>query len=389
MRSPASAADEARGPPAGHTCKYVVIKLLQVSMQLACTEITFILVYLSRYRGARASEPSLLCRRLLSSKHRLVTKRDTHKKTNRNSTMEIFSATDVLRKGLALMGIRIDGRSKDLTITEFGKHFGSSPTVIAAMWYDLQTTDILDAQLSPKENTEAGFNSFMKAHYFLWTYEKNSHLLASRFNTCERYCRGEPLWRWIKKIAALVAAKIGSPDDFFSGEVAIHAVTQDGVDFKMWEKKHPIYNMDPKQCSKKFNHGAVKYLIAISVFHAKVVFYDGPYRGGMHDLEMFRKKLKGLLAQYKKVAISDRGFRSSDVIENKLVSLPDGTDSKGLANFKSRARLRHETFNGRMKFFRIFEAVFKLGEDKHKIAFEAVLVIVQYQMDNGSPIFAV
>jgi hypothetical protein len=29
------------------------------------------------------------------------------------------------------------------------------------------------------------------------------------------------------------------------------------------------------------------------------------------------------------------------------------------------------------------------GMDEHKHVFEAVVVIVQYQMDNGSPIFAI
>ena len=146
--------------------------------------------------------------------------------------MEILSGEDLLYKGLELMGKRVEGRSRDLTLQEFGKHYGSSPRVVSAMWYDLQTTDILAAQLQHQENSAKGFKSFMMAHYFLWTYEKNAHLLASRFQTCERYCRGEPLWKWIQKIAVLVATKIGAPNDYFVHEVAIYAVTQDGVDFK-------------------------------------------------------------------------------------------------------------------------------------------------------------
>jgi hypothetical protein len=69
----------------------------------------------------------------------------------------------------------------------------------------------------------------------------------------------------------LVASKIGSPDDFFRDEVAIYAVTQDGVDFKVWEKKHPRYNQDSKQMSFKMKSAALKYLIAISVFCPQVV----------------------------------------------------------------------------------------------------------------------
>jgi hypothetical protein len=58
-----------------------------------------------------------------------------------------------------------------------------------------------------------------------------------------------------------------------------------------------------------------------------------------------------------------------------------------VAKFKSRARARHESFNGRLKFFDILQNTFRHGEARHKIAFEAVCVIVQYQMDNGSPLF--
>jgi hypothetical protein len=68
--------------------------------------------------------------------------------------MEILSPKDVLRKGLHLEGIRINGRSKDLTNTLFGKHYGSPPTVLVEMWDDLQTTEIPDARLSRKENNE-------------------------------------------------------------------------------------------------------------------------------------------------------------------------------------------------------------------------------------------
>jgi hypothetical protein len=71
-----------------------------------------------------------------------------------------------------------------------------------------------------------------------------------------------------------------------------------------------------------------------------------------------------------------------------MCAYPDNMDSKELNNFKSRARLRHETFNGRLKFFNSLTHTFKHGFDNHRFVIEAVVVTVQYQMDNGSPIFA-
>eukprot|EP00978_Attheya_sp_CCMP212_P028611 scaffold99283_cov37-Attheya_sp.AAC.2 len=56
-----------------------------------------------------------------------------------------------------------------------------------------------------------------------------------------------------------------------------------------------------------------------------------------------------------------------------MLSVPSHLDSKELYNFKSRARLRHETMSD----------TFRHGKEKMKLAFEAVTVTVQYQMDNG------
>jgi hypothetical protein len=58
-------------------------------------------------------------------------------------------------------------------------------------------------------------------------------------------------------------------------------------------------------------------------------------------------------------------------------------DDKVLTNFKSWARLCHETFNGHLKFFGALSATFRHGLDNHKHTSEAVCVIVQYQMDNN------
>jgi hypothetical protein len=99
-------------------------------------------------------------------------------------------------------------KSQKWQIEMFNSHYGSDDVDLASMWYDLMTTTIPDAKLTTKEKSEKGFKAFMMAHHFLWTYPNNANLPASRFNISERYCRGEPLWRWIAKIAALKAKKI-------------------------------------------------------------------------------------------------------------------------------------------------------------------------------------
>ena len=228
----------------------------------------------------------------------------------------------------------------------------------------------------------------------MWSYEKNSVLLSSRFNICERYCRGEPIWKWIVCIAALKNLKIYFPKSAKNPKMERFPYTIDGIDCETREIKHEKYNIDRKACSHKFNHCAAKYELALSVFHARCCSINGPYKGGEHDLSMFRQgKMKNemeRLSDMGKKAIVDRGYRSGvDPKEGNYFSFPDLMDTKDLHSFKTRARLRHETFNGRLKMYNILQKRFRHDFQIHVFAFEAVVVTVQYQMDNGSPIFAV
>jgi hypothetical protein len=73
--------------------------------------------------------------------------------------------------------------------------------------------------------------------------------------------------------------------------------------------------------------------------------------------------------------------------DHEKLTLPNPMDDEVLANFKARARCRHETFNGRLKFFRSLSVTFHHDPEKHVHVFEAVCVIEQYQMDNGGELF--
>ena len=85
----------------------------------------------------------------------------------------------------------------------------------------------------------------------------------------------------------------------------------------------------------------------------------------------------------------DRGYQSSRPDE-RMLSLPNACDSELLYNFKSRSRLRGETFNGRLKKYEILNQTFRHGREKHSLAFlAAVVVTLQYRMDNGEPLFEV
>jgi hypothetical protein len=309
----------------------------------------------------------------------------------------ILSPTDAMWRGLQYCGLE-RGQQKTMTlhkqVSEFKAHYGSSPLVVVAnIWSDLCSTTIEGARLKEEEKLEKGFKKFMVGMFFLWTYPKNMQLMTSRFHVALRSLQGSELWYWPKKIQALKGLKIGWAPGSESDDGIIIGLSVDGVDFRCWEKKHPRYNQDPKMCSIKFKKAAFKYEITLDVHEAKIRNLNGGHIGGTHDLTMFRDPETGKLKEYLqttgKMVIADRGYETSEVDEIGMFAIPSSIDSQELGHFKSRARCRHETLNGRLKNFKCLQDTFRHSMDKHKTCFEAVCVIVQYQMDNGSPIFSV
>lgn len=170
----------------------------------------------------------------------------------------------------------------------------------------------------------------------------------------------------------------------------LKVISVDGTDCAIWEPKHSKLPQDKKFYSKKKNRAGVKYLVAISIYDAQCVFIDGPFpAGSFNNIKAFRNKLKSMIRPGKKVVV-DGGFppnRKSEKELNMLVLPRQGYGGKEVRNFKGRVRSRHETFNSRLKFYSCLSGLFRHGELKHKHAFEAVCVTVQYEMDNGAPIF--
>jgi hypothetical protein len=301
--------------------------------------------------------------------------------------MQLQTPNDIINAGLRILGIRSHGRTNEARTHDFHTHFGSKPLDLADMWYDLTVTTIPGAALTIEEKSEKGLKRFFIAHYFLWTYPKNAKILASRFKVCEEYARRQKLWDWVAKIAALHANKIGWLPRLDDPNAETFILAVDGTDFRMWEGKHPTLPIDRSQCSHKFKHGAVKYEIAISTYSSKICWISGPHAGGKHDLTIFREGLKQKIAPGKKVH-ADRGY-NSNFADESMLSTPNNLDSKGLQNFKSRSRLRLETLNGRLKKYECLNQTFRHGKEKQSLAFKAVIVTIQYHMDNGSELFKV
>lgn len=111
------------------------------------------------------------------------------------------------------------------------------------------------------------------------------------------------------------------------------------------------------------------YQIVLSLHDNRVLMINGPYPAGQHDIiTVFRKTLKKELKKMKgKKGIADNGYRGEEC----------------------RACSRQECFNTRMACFGILEQRFRHPFDRHQIVAEAMAVIGQHQLENGSPLFDV
>jgi len=203
------------------------------------------------------------------------------------------------------------------------------------------------------------------------------------------------IWFYIEKIQALKADKIVWPEHWNPTESpdmdeTSFIVTIDGIHCPIHEPKHGRYSKNPQCYSHKFKQAGLAYEVAMSIYENRCVWMNGPFPAGKNDVSIFRSALKNKMP-HGKLGIADKGCRG----ELALLSLPNSHDVEEVRELKGRALARHEKFNGQLKNFAILSGKFRHGLEKdqmlekHQMAFEAVTVICQHQLENGSPLIAV
>ena len=263
------------------------------------------------------------------------------------------------------------------------KNFGQNSLTLAEQWYDLCHSDLGAVSLSDKEKRR-GMKMFAVAHYFLWNYCKNAVVLGDRFDMCDDYASGSHLCLWIERIASLTKKKIKFPKGLKLKDAEIIALSVDGVDFATWERKHAKLPVDPKNKTHKYNHGGLKYQLTLCAQRNQCCDIYGPARGGLQDQTMLEQSevLEELVGD--QLACGDRGYIAAKFM--KKMTWPNPHDSKAVNNFKSRIRLRHETYHCRMKKYGSMNQVWRHTIHQHGLAFRAVAVTVQYAWSNGTSI---
>ena len=303
--------------------------------------------------------------------------------------MAILTADQILVIGLQIAHYDHRRRARacrETNVDRFDSFYGSKPNVCAIIWEDLQTTDIEEARIP----VDSSVHEFLMALAFLKMYP-TENVGEGIFKKSKKTLR-KWSWYYASKIQNLKAAKIVWPDRWNQNNPNVNSAhtetflcTVDGVHCSIEEPKHPVYPKNPQMYSHKSQSAGLCYEIAISLWEDQVVWINGPFEASKHDATIFREE--GLMDKVPdgKLVIADRVYRK---LANK-VSISRSQDTEAVRRLKGRAKARQESFNSRIKNFGCLRQNFRHKTDKHKTCFEAVCVICQYQLENGSPLFTV
>jgi len=306
--------------------------------------------------------------------------KDVFKTKQEESTMALFiplTATEMLGKGLSLLGVLPETQARRLestNVNDFDMHFGSSPSIISDIWTHLHTT--ADVPLIPSKHF---VSDFLIALHWLRVYptecERKISLLVGE-KTGRKWS-----WFYSKKIGALKDKLIVWPENWGN---RIFTVSVDGVHFRIQEPQHPEYKRDKQYFSHKFGRAGLDYEIAISIYENKVVWTNGPFKAGRHDVKIFKED--GLMAKIPpgKRVVANRGYRGAP----EVVSFRNDLDTDEVKEFKRRTLSRHETFNNRLHNFKALQDMFRHPFEKQSIAYNAVIVICSLELAS-SPLFDV
>ena len=252
--------------------------------------------------------------------------------------------------------------------------------------------DIQDPSLQSKQISKPNPSHLIFTLYFLKKYPTAIEFTARTGDGTEKTVL-KRAWKYINAIQALKERKIqwifgNGNGNNNNNNNSFFLLSVDGVHCQIHE---PRTQPSSAWYSEKFNKPGLAYEIGLAIYQSKIVWTSGPFPAGQNDNIIFQKP-NGLKSKIPNgsLAIGDQGYRGHP----EKVSTRNDYNSRDLKVFKNRVRARHETVNSRLKAFGILNQVFRTKSVearmiKHKAAFEACLVLVQYEMDNGSPLFKV
>jgi len=307
----------------------------------------------------------------------------------------VYSSGQILRRGLKFVLANHQERMArwqlDRLVRKFQIFYGCHPKDCQRIWYALQQTTVAAARV-PRSKLKLDY--FLMAFYFLRTYETQEQI-ESKFPFCRETI---DTWLWyylLRKVQRLKEEKIVWPEEWNNDPgnpfCPYFLFSVDGTHCRVMERQTPTYNRDNAYYSHKFHGAGLNYEVALHCYENKIVHIKGPDPAGRGDKAAFRDELHGKIPAGSR-AVADNGYRADDLDDS--LALPNAHAPKPVRKFLQRARARHETLYSRMKVFSVLSDRFRCKhphdrDPKHKTCFEAVAVIIQFQMENDSPLFCV
>jgi hypothetical protein len=302
----------------------------------------------------------------------------------------ILTEEEMLLKGLDLIGwntSRVEKWKSETALEHYRGMYGVNPVVTAQLCEDLQRTEVGDARIGKMDVEKLHW-----ALHFLYRYPSEIES-SNTWNKCANTIR-ESHWFYTAKIRALKVTKIRWPRSGFWKDDDIWVLSVDGTHLLVLEPGDSDIPKDPSYFSFKHHAAGFNYEVGVCLFESKCIWLNGPNKAGEYnDAKMFTDGgLKDKLALAGKKGIGDDGYRGFP----NQISTANGLDSEDVRVYKVRSRQRHEVFNGKLKQFGVLSERFRCknnandqftAAEKLQMCFEAVVVLVQYKMDMGEPLF--
>ncbi|KAL3779952.1 hypothetical protein HJC23_008206 [Cyclotella cryptica] len=295
-------------------------------------------------------------------------------------------ATDILHRGLLFLGFGVGRQARSKLTTKidwfrsgFGAHPNTVQTIIAML----------------EEHTKKQICSSDALLAFNWLKcDDTEKILAGRYSLSEKTVRYKS-----RGLAELIQGLYKHMIELTFDE-EVYALTIDGVNFPTFE-----FSKDPsaKYYDHKSHSSGVKYELGVAIHSPRIVWSNGPFPASVHDITVFRGGVVGQnLSEWDQDAlynqlphgvkcVGDSGYGGEP---NKIL-VKKREHSPEFQRFIERALSRHESVNKRIKDFKIMRNRFRYGKSTegrmnlHKTVFQAILVIIQVEFENGQPPFDV
>jgi DDE superfamily endonuclease len=289
----------------------------------------------------------------------------------------------ILKEGLKHVCVTEDmqcRRQISTNVRVFKVNYGKHPLHLARVWRDMQIYGIM-----PKVEayTPKNFVGFLATMNFLRCYDEADRI-APRFGLCLDDLR-HLCWSFIDRLVALKAVKIVCPTTWPTKLGA----SCDGTQVPTNEPRDPVMRRNPKNYAYKNNVAGLNYQIVLSLWTNKIWYANAGDPGSTHDMTAIRAEFIDMVPEGCRV-IADDGYTGRSEREKRIFSVRNTLDDKEVKDFKANAKARQEQLNKRLKDYDCLRKKFRHGVDKHRKCFAAVLVLVQYAIEdtsvNGEPL---